>query len=77
MLLQCNFYLSDFEVQENTLMKPLNHPLLLFAIQGRPVENIRQPHYKQTKLFCCVTRQASTQLETFIFLLYQMQTQLF
>lgn len=33
---------------ERNSHEPLNHPLLLFAIQGSPIETIRQLQYKQT-----------------------------
>lgn len=40
------------QVKENALVKPLNHSLLLLAIRGNPMENIRRLRRKQT--VCCL-----------------------
>lgn len=60
----CNFILEKYfwlgeaeQVKENTLMKPLNHSMLLFAIQGNPIENIRQLQCKQTVCYSAPQQQ--------------------
>lgn len=53
-------------------MTPLNYPLLLFAIQSNPMENIRQLQCKQTVCYsAALIRQYK--IPSFFLLPYDMQ----